>query len=219
MELEHTGSGLEFCCLGLIILKITNPCGGNRMMTGKELLSSLDGVRRFYSDLGQLFLTADACMEERGWKALGDATCIFHTSASINSADRWVPRVAARQYGSDENALGITAMITAILDKPDSNHPIAEPIITGAYFVLPSNNSIDAQKVPYWHAWWGAWRLGSSTGEPETITNQDGGWKDDWRFTYMQVFARPLVDIASSDSLQSKIISPLLNLIKAYQSV
>ena len=186
------------------------------MSSGPELLQSIKGVRQFFADIGRLLQAAEGIMAERGWEVVGDATCLFWTSAHVGKAAHWLPRIATRQYVCPEQAPRIMAIVSVLIDDFDMGYTLTEPAVSGAYFVLPDETPSNQCWLEKWNACWVGYRSVPLDGSPYTVDMNDPYWKPVNRFKYMQVFGRPLVEITNQDALKEKIIDPLLGLIAAY---
>lgn len=184
---------------------------------GEELLQALKGTRHFFGDLSLLLVAGDRLMGERSWVPVDESSCLFGLSYSVSQGQQWMPRVAERQYTSQEHPR-IVAMISLILDDYGEDFTLKEPIVSGSYFVISDEVSEDAIWIHHWNAYWFGWRSGSLNGTPITIDQKDPNWKAKWKWRHMQVFGQPLVEINSQQTLQERIVDPLLNLIRSYES-
>lgn len=186
------------------------------MNTGPELLQSIRGVRNFFADLSGLLRASDALMGERSWEAVGDATCLFWNSASVEKGTYWIPRVAARHYVCPNHTPRTVAIVSLLIDDFEMDYELKEPVVAAAYFVLRDDIPSDQCWMDRWHACWCGYRKVPLDGSPYTVDTSDKLWKPAHRFKHMQVFGRPLVEITNQVLLQEKVIDPLLALVSSY---
>jgi hypothetical protein len=182
---------------------------------GEELLGAIKGVRNFLGDLSQLLVAAESLLGERSWAPIGDDNCLVWLSYSVHQGHQWMPRIALRRYINEPEFPRVLAQISLLLDDHEMDFRIAEPVISGSYFVFPEETAEQKHKLKKSrHACWVGYRSVGLDGKPLTIDEKDPGWDSKWGWKYMQVFGRPLVEVTSQAQLKEMITDPLLHLIR-----
>ena len=148
------------------------------MTKGEELLVSLNGVRDFLNDLGQLLVGGDALMAAESWESYAGNGCHQGASASVLEGRRWLPRAVFRRYSNGDEYPTVVALISVLLEEHDFE--LTEPLVCGTYFVFPEDTDEDAIDVDGWNALWPGWRAETYDGAPVAMDDSDDGWKEKW---------------------------------------
>ena len=183
---------------------------------GKELLGSIKSMRGFLGDISQLFLTVEGIMSEGSWEPMWGSTCLGDMSYHVSLGHKWMPREVARPYKNPDTYPNIVAMISVLLDDFQRDYNLVEPTISASYFVFPEKGDAYEIKIDFWQAQWFGWCEIGPDGQTTEMDDKNPDWKEENRWSYMQVFGRPLIEITNEAMLKERIIDPLLELINEY---
>jgi len=186
---------------------------------GRELFAAIKSMRAFLGDVSQLMVTAEALMGESSWEPIwGTASCTADMSYSISGGRKWMPREAARPYVNAEAYPRIVALVAVLLDDDGRDYRIDEPVVSASYFVFPETDGEWEPRLDFWNAKWFGWCKPGLDGTPGSRDSQHPKWQASYGWTYMQVFGRPLVEIADETKLKELIVDPLLGLVEDHAS-
>lgn len=178
---------------------------------GGRILEAIRQVRRLHEDISLLLRTADAAMDESGWKnAKSDSTALHEMSWGIDKPRQWMPWEVFRHY-RHEDRRGALAAIAVLLD--DGQKTIPEPLVTGTYVEFGDNYA--AGKHPNWIGALFKATLGNEAdGQFFEVRRQQ--LNKDWDFSFQTAwcFARPLVTVTSEEFLRQEIVGKFLSQIE-----
>jgi hypothetical protein len=178
-------------------------------MNGNELLLSMRQLACFYRDISVLLKTGEAALEKAGWQSMGN-TAIANRSSSIGSPDYWAPYYLFRFFSSNRYKT-LLAFVSVILDLPEEPRRITEPLVSAGWMDL-GKEKMDSDAWEYSHATLHCWMPDRRDDGTFISVNPQKDWPDDgYDISFLSTLAQPLVAVSNSQSLEEKIIKPLLD--------
>jgi hypothetical protein len=190
---------------------------------GKNLLKLIKETKKIYEQISMLLRTVDEQMGERDWDDVG-GTVTSDKSGSLYNPEKWSPYYLFRFYTSDKNKNKLAYVSVLIDDDVDEWYKITdEPLITAGYFKYNKKNINDDDYYWSFAQLFGFMEKHQKNGKIESYNN----WKNDLKKTgiygnYIDIikpiekwkcFRLPLTSISSSQDIETKIITPLIDII------
>lgn len=183
---------------------------------GPKMVAAFEYIRETYRTVSRMLQSADAIMADRGLAPHSGWHSIWpHRSATVASADQWIPAFVLRQYFSSGMQESEVVTLGCVLFSLDDRR-LSEPICIGSHlFATEFPNDI------YRWALTQRWALAShpTDGVPRFLRSADIRFvADDERAGFEKVVvggvlatvAVPLLTITSTADLERCIIDPIL---------
>jgi hypothetical protein len=186
---------------------------------GSQFLGAIKQTRRLMHDVGKLLQEADGLMGEAEWNPrIGvGSTALAQWSASVNNPLQWIPYCAFRFY---EHAAMPTFIpcISVILDSDSPKaRMIDEPLINGVVYEYEPGEPLPTSSSLYSSATWHL-DLPNRVDDGTVCSIEPRRAWSKWSWITakaMKSFALPLICIKDGQTLNSRIVEPLLRLIAA----
>ena len=184
--------------------------------SGTDLIKVLNQVQDFFGEVAALLLTADSLMAKADWISRTGNTAISGMSYSLYYPRQWLPNFPYRFYENKNtpHLLPLISTIISVGNKKDQEL-LPQPLISAALYEYQGNGeAINTEKYyefASWHLWMPNRRNDGTICELDPRIDPD--WANECSARNIKSFALPLFDISDANTLQKRIIEPLLTLV------
>jgi hypothetical protein len=192
-------------------------------MSNKEnsFLKLFSQVKQIFQQTSLLLLTADEQMKKANWRSEGNYATEGYSYSIFNPA-QWLTSVAFRFY-KHKNYPHHLVFISVLLDNDyEGYYTIQEPYVTAGILDFgEAEASLKGDYADYWYSRYFGYLLKDDKAKPDGKVYEFENEKldkDIGRFKSARIFAVPLKLITNSSEVESKIVNPLLLLLKDMKS-
>jgi hypothetical protein len=180
--------------------------------SGKEFLAALNQVRNLFEEMSRLLSTADASMQEAGWKPLKGSQVTAEMSWAIYAPRQWMPSYLCRFYenATKPHLLPCVSLLLGVYEASEQGL-LTEPLIAASLCDYGKGNKVAGWQYHYcnWHLW------SPNRKDDGTVCTVDPMkvWPEEkCQATLISSFALPLMTITDAASLKERITLPLCKL-------
>lgn len=182
---------------------------------GKNILNNVKQIKIVLKDIARLLETVDDLMLKEDWNPAWSNTSIAYSSSSIKHPEGWIPSEIFRFYKKKNDNHRLSFVSVLLDDDREQHYTIIEPLVTAGYFDF-GNKEVDNKWSYSWSRSYGYHDNTEHDGRIvpfiEEIENEDN--TNSYPFDSGKGFGWPLTSIKNTKDIQSKIIEPLLKLLK-----
>ena len=174
---------------------------------GRGMNELMAQVLRLYRETQALLVSADDLMTDKSWASVNN-TCITGSN-SLDQPEQWFAQTAHRFYRhSGPERSGILSYVSVLLFDSDKPDLLAEPLLTAGWMDYGSDGDLD--NYDYWYSRFHIWMPDpSDDGVARSVgSNNWPKWK--LPFEKISTLAVPLVEVTTTDTLNERIVTPLL---------
>ena len=178
---------------------------------GRNIVNSFRELRKFCKDVSLLLMSADGLMLESGWRPFPRIGVLGARSFSVDQSQWWLPLEFVRYYESSDFK-NLLPYIVILVDDIENNVALDEALLSAGILDYGANGT-----VADWGYWFSHWHLWMPNRKDDgTLCFEDprqtwGKEKPPQGIVKVTTFAYPLEDITSSESLNQKVIRPLIS--------
>lgn len=183
---------------------------------GINILNTVKQMKIIYKDISLLLKTVDELIGKKYWNPGWEDQSTCFQKSTLNESQEWMPSEIFRFYKNKDDPYRLCFVSILIDDDPEGYYTIQEPLVTAGYFNY-GKKEIDVNWSYWWHRLYGYTNHTKHDGSiAPFIEGKEPNKKIShaYLFDVGEGFGLPLTDIKTEEDIQSKIITPLLKLLK-----
>jgi hypothetical protein len=186
---------------------------------GKNIFDMFKQIRNFCVQIANLLLTIDEQIGREGLESVNN-TAVAYSSSSLANPKQWIPASFFRYFINKEHKNLLIFVSILVDDDIGHDYKLSEPLITAGYF----DYGKDKEVKDNWQYWYSNW-LGyigrnikfGKTYESTPNWKEEKPWNEDkpevYPFEAWKCFGLPLVSISNAQDVNSKIVTPLIEML------